>query len=247
MDLGLTDKTYVVTGGSRGLGRAGAAALLAEGAHVVLASRDADRVAAAASALGCAGLALDLADPGAADRLVETALSTYGRLDGALVSGGGPPAGGSFELTDEQWRSSFESVFLGPVRLCAAVVAALPAEGGSIAIVLSSSVKMPVGGISASNGLRPGLGMLAKMMADEHGPRGVRVNGLLPGRVATDRLDELYGVDPATRARLAEGVPLQRDGLPEEFGRVAAFVLSPAASYVSGAMIPVDGGAGRAL
>ncbi len=247
VDLGLTGKVYVVTGGSRGLGYAGAAALLAEGAQVVIASRDPGRVAASAGSLGCTGLALDLADPSSADRLVEAAITAYGRLDGALLSVGGPPAGTALGLTDEQWRGAFEGIFVGVVRVCRAVVAALPAEGGSLALVLSTSVKMPIGGLAASNGLRPGLAMLAKTMADELGPQGVRVNCLLPGRIATDRLDELYGTDPAVRQAMAESVPLRRDGEPAEFGRAAAFLLSPAASYITGAMLPVDGGVLRSL
>jgi 3-oxoacyl-[acyl-carrier protein] reductase len=174
-------------------------------------------------------------------------MSSYGRLDGALVSVGGPPAGPALSLTDEQWRSAFDSVFLGAVRLARAVVGALPADGGSLAFVLSSSVKAPITGLAASNGLRPGLAMLAKTMADELGPHGVRVNGLMPGRVLTGRIRELDGDDPAVAERIAAGIPLRRYGDPAEFGRVAAFLLSPAASYVTGAMVPVDGGAVRAL
>ncbi len=108
-------------------------------------------------------------------------------------------------------------------------------------------MKAPIPGLAASNGLRPGLGMLAKTLADELGPSGVRVNGLLPGRIATDRLRSLDPSDPAARDAQVRGIPLRRDGEPAEFGRVAAFLLSPAASYVTGAMVPVDGGALRAL
>ena len=247
VDLGLTGKAFVVTGASRGLGLAGATALRAEGADVVLAARDPAAVEAAASGLGATGITADMGEPEAAERLVRACLSAYGRVDGALISVGGPPAGPALGLSDEQWRAAFESVFLGAVRLCRAVVEALPPEGGSIALVLSSSVKSPVSGLAASNGLRPGLAMLAKTMADELGPRGIRVNGLLPGRVDTDRVRELDGDDPAVRAAVEQGIPLRRYGLPEEFGRVAAFLLSPAASFVSGAMVPVDGGAVRAL
>ena len=247
MDLGLAGKAFLVTGGSRGLGLASAQVLVAEGAHVVLSARDPRAVATAADALGCTGVVADAADPESPARLVEAALQAYGRLDGALISVGGPPPGPAMGLSDEQWRGAFEGVFLGAVRLCRAVVPALPLAGGSIALVLSTSVKAPVGGLAASNGLRPGLGMLAKTMADELGPRGVRVNGLLPGRVATDRLAEIDGPDPEVRARAEQAVPLRRSGLPEEFGRVAAFVLSPAASYVTGVMLPVDGGITRAL
>ena len=245
MDLGLAGRVFVLTGASRGLGLATAQVLAAEGATVVLGARSPEVVALGAS-LGGTGVVADQADPDAADRLVATALDRYGRLDGALVSVGGPPAGPALGLSDEQWRSAFESVFLGAVRTCRAVVGGLT-DGGSIALVLSTSVKAPVGGLAASNGLRPGLGMLAKTMADELGPQGVRVNGLLPGRVDTDRVRELDGPDPAVRARVAEGIPLRRYGEPEELGRVAAFLLSPASSYVTGAMVPVDGGALRAL
>ncbi|MCW2586854.1 MAG: family oxidoreductase [Frankiales bacterium] len=247
MDLGLTGKTFLVTGGSRGLGLAGARVLVAEGAQVVLSARSADGVAAAAAELGCTGVVADLADPEAADRLVAQTVATYGGIDGALVSVGGPPAGPALSLTDAQWTDAFASVFLGAVRVCRAVVPALPAEGGALALVLSTSVKMPIAGLAASNGLRPGLAMLAKTMADELGPQGVRVNGLLPGRIDTDRVRELDGPDPAVRERIAAAIPLRRYADAAEFGRVAAFVLSPAASYLTGAMVPVDGGAIRAL
>ena len=247
MDLGLAGQVFLVTGGSRGLGRAGAEALLAEGAHVVVSSRTPKAVEAVAAELGCVGVAADLADPSTAGRLVEAALAAYGRLDGALLSVGGPPAGPALGLSDEQWQSAFDSVFLGAVRLARAVVDALPSEGGALAFVLSTSVKAPLAGLAASNGLRPGLAMLAKTMADELGPRGIRVNGLMPGRVQTDRIRELDGDDPEVPKRIAAGIPLRRYGDPAEFGRVAAFLLSPAASYVTGAMVPVDGGAMRAL
>ncbi|TDD71311.1 SDR family oxidoreductase [Jiangella aurantiaca] len=253
MDLGLKDRVYIVTGGTRGLGRAGAEALVADGARLVVTSRSQDAVDAAVDELGTAsvvGVAADNADPDTPDRLVAAALDRFGRLDGALVSVGGPPAGPVTEITDDQWRAAFDSVFLGAVRL-ARVVAAQLSGGGALAFVLSSSVKAPIAGLAASNGLRPGLAMVIKQLADELGPDGVRTVGLLPGSIETDRLRELAtmsGRDPEeVKAAAEKTIPLRRYGRPEEFGRVAAFALSPAASYLTGSVIAVDGGSIRSL
>jgi 3-oxoacyl-[acyl-carrier protein] reductase len=251
MDLGLSDRVYLVTGGSRGLGFAAAQALAADGARVVIGARDADQVAAAVKDLGGAdravGVAADLASPDAARRLVTAARGSFGRLDGALISVGGPPGGSVADMTDQAWRDAFESVFLGAVRIAVAVGAELD-EGGSLAFVLSTSVRSPLADLAISNGLRPGLAGVAKSLADELGPRGIRVNGLLPGRIATGRVREIdsrAGDPEAVRTELSRRIPLRRYGEPEEFGRVAAFVLSPAASFITGTMIPVDGGALR--
>ncbi len=252
MDLQLTDRVYVVTGGSRGLGRATAQVLVDEGAKVVLSGRDEASLAAAVADLGSdntRAVVADNADPSAPSLLIAAAEEAWGRIDGALISVGGPAAGSVASSTDEQWTAAFESVFLGAVRMARDLVAVLPAHG-SIAFVLSSSVKSPITGLTISNGLRPGLAMVAKNLADEVGPRGIRVNGLLPGRIATDRLKELdaLGGDPAAaQARNAAAIPLGRYGDPAEFGRAAAFLLSPAASYLTGIMLPVDGGALRSL
>ncbi|AKG44471.1 SDR family oxidoreductase [Streptomyces xiamenensis] len=259
MDLGLADRVYVVTGGSKGLGHATAAALVADGAKVVLASRDAANVEAAVERLSApmgappaegwgsvTGVAADLADPEAAERLARTALERYGRLDGALISVGGPPPGTAASATDEQWRAAFESVFLGSVRAVRTLAGRLTGDG-AIGMVLSTSVRQPVGGLGISNGLRPGLAMVAKDMADEFGPRGVRVLGLLPGRIATDRMTQLDAAFPDARAAAVAGIPLGRYGEPAEFGRAAAFLLSPAASYITGSVIAVDGGSLRAI
>ncbi|MFC4017691.1 SDR family oxidoreductase [Micromonospora sp. GCM10011542] len=253
MDLGLTDRVYVLTGASRGLGYATAECLVADGARVVLSGRDADAVATAVRRLGgperAVGIAADLADETTAERLVGAAHEHFGRLDGALISVGGPPPGSAASISDEQWRVSFETVFLGTVRAVRAIVAALP-HGGAVALVLSTSARGPLPGLGISNGLRPGLVGVAKDVADEYGPRGVRVVGLLPGRIMTDRNRELFAAtgDPErARADAEAGIPLRRVGEPAEFGRVAAFVLSPAASYLTGLTVPVDGGALRGL
>jgi 3-oxoacyl-[acyl-carrier protein] reductase len=247
MDLGLRDQVFLVTGGSRGLGYATAAALVAEGARVVVSSRTEAAVAAAVDRLGdsARGIAADNSAPGTADALVKVALDTWGRLDGALISVGGPPGTDALGATDDQWRDAFESVFLGAVRVARAVVPHL-ANGGAIGLVLSTSAKSPIGGLAISNGLRPGLAMWAKQLADELGPQRIRVVGMMPGRVLTDRTIQLAPSE-ADRAAVAAQIPLRRYGDPDEFGRVAAFVLSPAASYLTGCVVPIDGGALRLL
>lgn len=249
MDLGLDGRVFVITGGSRGLGFATAEALVADGAKVVLSSRSAAADSAEKLGESAVGVAADLADPATPARLVEVANEHFGRFDGGLVSVGGPPAGSAASMTDEQWRAAFETVFLGSVRAVRTFAAALPG-GGAIGLVLSTTVKSPMPNLGLSNGLRPGLAMAAKDMADEFGPRGVRVFGLLPGRIMTDRNRELFAStgDPAAAQASAEAsIPLGRVGDPAEFGKVAAFALSPAASYLTGLLIPVDGGALRAL
>jgi 3-oxoacyl-[acyl-carrier protein] reductase len=252
MDLGLRDKAFIVTGASRGLGRAVAQALVDEGAKVVLSSRSDESVAAAVSELGensVAGIAADNAADDTPARLVSAAKERFGRLDGVLISVGGPPATAVMNTSAEQWRASFETVFLGAVRLATAAADAMN-DGGSIAFVLSTSVVQPLGGLAVSNGLRPALAGIAKTLVDELGPRGIRVNGLLPGSIETERTRELNALadDPAAaRAEAERSIPLGRYGEPAEFGRVAAFVLSPAASYVNGVMLRIDGGVVRAI
>jgi 3-oxoacyl-[acyl-carrier protein] reductase len=250
VDLGLRDRTYIVTGASAGLGFATAKALAAEGARLVISSRNEESITRAAAELGenVVGISVDNADPESAERLAATAIAKWG-AHGALISVGGPRPGTALDTDEEDWRNAFDSVFLGGLRIARSVARA-GTDGTSIAFVLSSSVKSPIPGLAISNGLRPGLAMIAKTLADELGPNGIRVNGLMPGRIATDRLKELdaKGGDPeATRRASEKTIPLRRYGTPDEFGRVAAFVLSPAASYITGAILPIDGGALRGI
>jgi 3-oxoacyl-[acyl-carrier protein] reductase len=253
MDLGLGGRGYLITGGSRGLGFATARALVDDGARVLVSSRAADSVDAAVASLGGApaatGLAADLASPEAAAALVQAARNRLDRLDGALISVGGPAPGTALQVEEDAWRAGIDSVLLGPLRLVKALVPHL-AEGSAIGFVLSTSVRQPIGHLAISNGLRPGLAMTAKALADELGPRGIRVFGLMPGSIATDRMTQLWassGDPDAARKGTEAGIPLRRVGEPEEFGRVAAFALSPAASYVTGTMIAIDGGRLRSL
>ena len=192
MDLGLSGKTFVVTGASEGLGFASARELLREGAMVTVSSRSQSKVADAVTQLSAHrpgavhGIAADNGDPKSAERVVESALSHWGKLDGLVVSVGGPPLATALGATDEDWESSFHSVFLGTIRLIRAAVPSMT-EGGAVVLVLSISVKSPLPQLGISNGLRPGLAMAAKDIADELGPRGIRVVSMLPGLFNTAR------------------------------------------------------------
>lgn len=244
MDLGLNERVFVVTGGTRGLGFAAAHELAAEGARVVVSGLKPAEPDALAERLGGTGRAkvvsADNGDPDTPARLIEAARDAFGRLDGALISVGGPPPGTAETVDDDRWHTSFETAFLGTVRLARALAAEL-GEGGVIGLVLSTSVYEPIPGLAVSNALRPGLAGYAKTLAGEVGPRGIRVVGLLPAHIATDRARELDSLTGGGEQAVAD-VPLRRHGTPEEFGRVAAFVLSPAASYMTGTMVAVDGG-----
>jgi 3-oxoacyl-[acyl-carrier protein] reductase len=271
MDLHLRDRVYLVTGGSRGLGFAAAEALVAEGGRVVLSGPHEASAASAAARLTrdasagdrVAWLIADNADAGTPDRLIAAAEDRFGRLDGALISVGGTPSGTVASTSDDAWRDAFESVFLGAVRLARVLgphlagnngdpssSRSIAGTGGSLIFVLASSVRVPLADLAVSNGLFPGLAGVVKMLAEELGLSGTRVNAILPVRIATDRVREVdaqSGDPDEVRARKSEDIPLGRYGEPDEFGRVAAFLLSPAASYITGAMIPVDGGSIRTI
>ncbi|MEY3734699.1 MAG: 3-oxoacyl-[acyl-carrier-protein] reductase [Actinomycetota bacterium] len=232
MDLGLQGKTFLITGGSRGLGFATAAALAADGARTILVARDEFQLINAARLLGPEHrtISADLSSTDAAKRIADIA----GELDGTLVNVGGPAPGAVLDLDDDQWRRAIDGTFLAPLRLTRELVSGIR-DGGAMLVVLSTTVKEPIPSLGASNALRPGLAMTVKDLANTLAPR-VRVNGILPGRIATDRLREVFAGD------LASGIPMGRPGSPEEFGRVAAFLLSPAASYMTGTLVTVDGG-----
>ncbi|MFG1606261.1 SDR family oxidoreductase [Actinoplanes sp. NPDC049265] len=253
MDLGLRDRVFVLTGASKGLGYATAEALVADGARVVVSSRSAEQVSAAVTRLGplAHGVAADLAAPATPELLVGAATEQFGRFDGALISVGGPRLGSAASIDDADWRAAFETVFLGTVRAARVFAAALATRGGgAVGLVLSRSTREPVRGLGISNGFRPGLAGVAKDLSDEYGPSDVRFVGLLPGSILTDRNRQRFeatgDAERASADAVAE-VPLRRLGEPAEFGRVAAFCLSPAASYLTGITVPVDGGALRGL
>lgn len=256
MDLGLTDRTYLLPGGTSGLGLAVARALVGEGANVVVGSRSQERVDEAVAELGdrAAGITVDVTRADAPRRLLQVAEDRFGGLHGAFVSHGGPPAGPAGELDDEALERSLELATVGPIRLVRDIVAELD-RGGSVAVLTSSSSVQPIAGLASSNVARPAVWGYVKTLADEVAPRGIRVNVVLPGRFATERVDQLdraaadrQGRSPEeVRAEAEAGIPLRRLGDPAELGRVAAFLLSPAASYVTGAAWAVDGGSIRGL
>jgi len=251
MDLGLSGRIYVVTGGTSGLGRAVATELVGEGAKVVVASRDPDRVRAAVDGLGPSahGVVADLTDPASPASLVAAANERFGNLDGLFVSHGGPPASGALDLDDDRLAAAVAGSVMGPIRVVRDVAAVL-GPGASIVVLTSTSSVQPIDGLVSSNVARPAVWGYVKSLARELGPRGIRVNALLPGRFATDRVAQLDaanaqrdGITPQeARDRSVAAIPLRRLGDPAELGRVAAFLLSPAASYVTGAAWTVDGG-----
>jgi 3-oxoacyl-[acyl-carrier protein] reductase len=254
MDLGLAGARALIGGGSGGLGSAIGEALIAEGAQVGLAARPGAKLEQTAARLGATAVPVDLSTPDGPADAVATAVGTFGGLDLLVVNSGGPPPGGFDELDEAAWQAAIDGTLWSAIRILRAALPHLrDGRDPAVLVILSSSAREPIPGLTTSNLIRPGLAGLIKSLVAEIAP--VRINGLAPGRIATDRIAQIdaarsrqtgLAVDEVTRQTVAR-IPLGRYGDPAELGRVAAFLLSPAASYVTGAIIPIDGGMIRAL
>jgi 3-oxoacyl-[acyl-carrier protein] reductase len=263
MDLGLEGKVAMIGGASRGLGFAIAEALVSEGARVSIASRHEAAIRQAAQRLAQGRTAEVL--PVAADvsRAADIAawhratVEHWGGVDILVCNSGGPPAGTFQSLVDDaSWQSAFELLVLSAIRLVRTVLPSMKGRtGASILLLTSSAVKEPIANLVLSNVLRASVAALAKSLANELAADGIRVNHLLPGRISTDRLRELDQANAARagisveeqQRRVTATIPLQRYGSPEEFARAAAFLVSQAASYITGASLQVDGGLIRSV
>jgi 3-oxoacyl-[acyl-carrier protein] reductase len=262
MDLDLAGRRALVTAASGGLGYATASALAAEGATVTICSRDLARAEEAASRIASEtggtvhAFAADVASATDLERLVAAAAEAMGGLEVLVNNAGGPPPGGFADLDDAKWEVGFQLTLMSVVRTTRLALPHMERSGGgSILTIMSSSVKQPIPNLLISNVYRPGLVGLTKSLAIDLAPRGIRVNGLAPGRIATERtkqLDEAAAKKQGksveeVRAASVASIPMGRLGEPAEFGRVAAFLSSPAASYVTGQVLIADGGSVRAL
>jgi NAD(P)-dependent dehydrogenase (short-subunit alcohol dehydrogenase family) len=258
MDLGVRDRGYLVLGGTAGIGKAAAAALVAEGAKVAVAGRSADRSAAVAAELGAVGLVGDLTEPGAAERLVAEAVAALGGLRGiAVTSGlGGRGHRGLDAASDDDWVDTFDDVLLATVRACRAAAPILVEQGGGAIVTTSAySIRAPKPHQMPYTSLKAAVATFTKALAKSLGPSGVRANTVCPGATETEVLagfrtaiaeERGWPVEEALERVMADEwgmqVALGRLGRPEEVGDVIAFLLSERSGYLTGATINVDGG-----
>ena len=262
MDLMLKNKVVLVTAASRGLGYATARVLAQEGAHIVMCSRDAEAINAAGDCLAAETGATVLPIPAnvvhAADvaRLVKQTRLRFGRIDALFINAGGPLTGRFVNFTPADWDDAMQLTVQSAVRLCYAVVPVMRKQGaGSILANTSVTVKHPLDNLILSNSLRLAVVGLMKSLSIELGPDNIRVNAIAPGWTRTERVDEILRARmeqntttmDAEAAGIAASVPLRRMAAPVEFGRAAAFLLSPAASYITGTTLLVDGGMAKAV
>lgn len=260
MDLGLEGKRALVAAASDGLGRAIALMLASEGCVVEICSRSVDRVEEAAASIVAAtgasvtGHEVDVSDAEAIRDWVDAAADRHGGLDIVIPNGGGPPAGPFSGTSPEDWDAAYRLTLRSALMFASASHPHI-APGGSMLYLTSTSSREPISAISLSGIFRSGVAMLAKTLAEEWASDGIRVNQLIPGRIATARVEHLDSVRAeatgqtlaAVRSTSETEIPMGRYGEPSEFAAAAAFLVSPAASYITGATLQVDGGSLRSV
>ena len=247
MDMGLEGRTAIVCGASSGMGLATAEALAAEGANVVMFGRRRELLEREADRVGALAVQGDLTIPQHLERLVQATVGAFGALDIVVLNGGGPPASQAASLTAAAVDEAVALLLTSHVTLVGHCLPHLRASGqGRIVAIESSSVREPIDGLALSNAVRPGVLGWLKTLARELAPEGITVNTIAPGQIDTERMRELHGEDGPS-AKTLRRIPLGRLGTADEIGAVAAFLASERASYVTGAVIPVDGGLTRSL
>lgn len=261
MDLKLKDKTILVAGASAGMGLAIARQCAAEGANVSIAARREDQLQANCAAIESEfGVqthyaVMDASDADSIKNWIQSAEETFSRIDGLLVNAGGPPMGGIEDFKESDWQKAFDLTLMSTVRMINAALPALKKTQGSILTLTSSSVKEPIDVLLLSNVMRAGVASLVKSLASQFSSYDIRVNNIIPGLIATDRIDALDTAISSKkgitieehRKAVWQNIPAGRYGEPEEFARVATFLLSDAASYINGTNTVVDGGKMKSL
>ena len=262
MDFGIAGRVALVAASSKGLGRAVAEELGAEGVNLIVCARTADTLAEAKAAIEAAHgvrvvtVTADLSDPAHVDRVVDTGLKEFDKIDILVTNTGGPPAGPFESHSAEVWSAAVRQNLESVLNLTRAVLPGMKERGwGRILNVTSIAVKQPVDNLILSNSVRGAVTGFARTLANEVAPFGVTVNNVLPGYTRTQRVDELAGkiadsesITPETAiARWEAQIPMARLGEPREFAAMVAFLASERASYITGTSIPVDGGWVRAL
>jgi 3-oxoacyl-[acyl-carrier protein] reductase len=246
MDLGLKGRTAIVCGASSGMGLAIAESLAGEGANVAMFARRRDLLEREAEKVGALAVRGDVRNPADLKRLVDRTLEAFGGIDILVNNSGGPPRTAAVGITDDQVEAAVELLLLSAIRLTTLCLPQLERSGrGRVINIESSSVREPIDNLALSNVVRPGVIGWAKTLAREVGPKKITVNSIAPGRIETERLAEAYAGKP--RADDLELIPLRRFGQPREIADVVCFLASDAASYVTGTVIPVDGGLTRSL
>ena len=247
MDLGIAGRVALVTGASRGLGFAAAEALAAEGCRIAISARHADRLSAAAAAIGAYAVVADMSDPAGPAAAVAATERELGPIDILVANAGGPPTGRFVDVSDADWDVAIEQSLMGTVRLIRAALPGMRARRwGRIVTITSRTVREVIDGLALSNATRAGVAGVVRTLAREVASENVLINNVMPGSFHTERLREIHGSDEAVIARGATS-PMGRIGRPDEMGSVIAFLSSERASYVTGASILVDGGEGHVI